>query len=118
MQASTQPMPTDLIDAATAAKRLRLHISTVFRWIQSKRLRAWKRRAHNAKQSRWFVSKADVDQCWEVSDVSDDATLHASTPATPATTAEESARLEAARNKLFGARKKVSENPKNGGVQS
>lgn len=64
MQVSTTQRPKDLIDVARAARRLRVHISTIFRWIQTGRLSAWKRRSIGGKKARFFVSKSAIDAAW------------------------------------------------------
>jgi excisionase family DNA binding protein len=47
-------MPEDLIDAGAAARLLRVHISTIYRWALTGRLRAWR------VGSRYRVSQAEV----------------------------------------------------------
>jgi excisionase family DNA binding protein len=48
-------IPTDLISPREAAKLLRTGVSTVYRFIQDRRLRSWKR-AH----TRYLVSRREV----------------------------------------------------------
>lgn len=48
-------LPADLITPKEAARLIRTHISTIHRWVQSGRLRGWKR------GSRYLISRADVE---------------------------------------------------------
>jgi hypothetical protein len=47
-------IPDDLIDARAVARLVRAHIATVYRWLLSGRLRAWKR------CGRLFASRAEA----------------------------------------------------------
>jgi excisionase family DNA binding protein len=53
-------IPTDLIRPSQAAKLLNLDIGTIYRWINSGKLPAWKRGG-----SHYVVSRADVAACLE-----------------------------------------------------
>jgi excisionase family DNA binding protein len=49
-------VPEDLITPRAAAKILRAHVGTIYRWILSGKLPAWRRAG-----ARYLVSRADVE---------------------------------------------------------
>jgi excisionase family DNA binding protein len=51
----TAKPPNDLIPAVQGASLLHLHVSGVYRWIFSGKLRGWKR------GGRYFVSRSDCE---------------------------------------------------------
>ena len=48
-------MPKDLIKPSCAARYLSVHIATIYRWIQTGRLRSYR-----VGQSRYLLARADV----------------------------------------------------------
>jgi len=84
--------PRDLVDVNRAAKILRVHWTTVFRWIRGGKLRGWSRLPPGAKRPRYFVSRADLRAIWSPTIAPDEVE----------TTAEENARLEAAIKNVIG----------------
>ena len=54
----TNDLPDDLIDTTEAARLLRCHVATVFRWILAGKLPGWRR------GRRHFVRRADVVAAW------------------------------------------------------
>lgn len=50
-----QAIPNDLVDTRTAARIAGVHVSSVYRWVLSGRLRGWKRAG-----ARYLISRADL----------------------------------------------------------
>ena len=76
MSTTEPPLPPDAIDATRAARLLRLHVSSVHRWVGAGRLAGW--RVGVGRRRRLFVRLADVCGCVEVVG-SVGATAHAQT---------------------------------------
>lgn len=55
MGESNEDIPDDLITPPRAARLVHAHVSAIYRWIQTKRIRSWRRGG-----ARFLVSAAEV----------------------------------------------------------